>query len=334
MTLPRVGESLLPDLLDADLALMTDGLPRWVWDRALLDPLREFLSRPSKGLRGRLVEAAWHAAGGAPEGPPVVLPLLTEILHAGSLIVDDIEDGSRERRGSRALHELVGIPTALNAGNLLYFWAQRLIARMALPEPARVSLYEAVTGTLLDCHRGQALDLSVRVYELGVREVGDVVRVTTRLKTGSLMAFAARSGAVAAGARPPVVHALGLFGERVGLTVQMLDDLSGILNPRRHDKGTEDLRLARPTWVWAWLAELLEPGMYRSMMRRLAGIVRGDCPEPLRSALRDHLAVAGPARARACLARAAADLERQLPRASAVLAFQREMETLEAAYAG
>lgn len=46
---------------------------------------------------------------------------LTEIVHNGSLICDDIEDQSLKRRGDLCIHRKFGIDYAINAGNFMYF---------------------------------------------------------------------------------------------------------------------------------------------------------------------------------------------------------------------
>ncbi len=165
---PRVAavpETPLALLLSLELdAPDHDHVPLELWERALFGPAREFLTRPGKEIRSRLVETGWLLCGGAPGAHPPELPWLVEILHAGSLIVDDIEDGSPERRGAPALHELVGLPLALNTGNWLYFWPLVLIERLGLPESRALALYRETSRVLVGCHQGQALDLSVRVH--------------------------------------------------------------------------------------------------------------------------------------------------------------------------
>jgi len=94
------------------------AIDRKHWDSALVDALRDFLLRPGKEFRAELVRASWVLGGGSGD-PPGELPMIVELLHAGSLIVDDIEDGSVARRGQPALHLRHGLPTALNAGNWL-----------------------------------------------------------------------------------------------------------------------------------------------------------------------------------------------------------------------
>ena len=46
-----------------------------------------------------------------------------EILHNASLIVDDIEDQSKARRGGPCTYRKYGIDIGINAGNFLYFFA-------------------------------------------------------------------------------------------------------------------------------------------------------------------------------------------------------------------
>lgn len=46
---------------------------------------------------------------------------IIELIHNGSLIVDDIEDGSDLRRGKPCVHKIYGEDIAINAGNAIYF---------------------------------------------------------------------------------------------------------------------------------------------------------------------------------------------------------------------
>jgi geranylgeranyl pyrophosphate synthase len=237
-------------------------------ERALIAPLREFLGRPSKLFRARLVDLGFRLGGGAGSAPEE-LGLLVEGLHAGSLVIDDIEDGSTERRGGPTLHELHGTSVALNAGNWLYFWPQVLLSRMPLPDRVRLEAHERIARCLLACHEGQALDLTVRIGEVPQRDVPIVVRVITEQKTAGLLELATTLGAVVAGAGSQRVEAVGRFGREVGVALQMLDDSSGVLNERRRHKGLEDLAQARATWVWSWLSEDLDARVYRSVLDEL-----------------------------------------------------------------
>jgi geranylgeranyl pyrophosphate synthase len=261
-------ESPLVDALAQALADGDGGLPAHLWERALLGPAREFLRRPGKRFRARLVEACWLLAGGAAEAMPAELPLVVELLHAGSLIVDDIEDGSYMRRGAPALHHVYGTALALNTGNWMYFWPLALLDRLGLGGERTAELHRRARHALLRCHQGQALDLALKVTELEQGEVPRVVKATTQLKTGSLMELAAALGAVAAGAGERELEAMCRFGRELGMGLQMLDDLGGLTCAARRDKGVEDLRLGRPTWPWAWAAAASSPAAFGELQAR------------------------------------------------------------------
>lgn len=287
------------------------GLPTEPLRRALVDPLQTFLGRPGKALRAALVGHGWHLAGGNGE-PPVAVLALVELLHAGSLILDDIQDDAALRRGQAALHRQYGVPLALNAGTYLLFIALDLCDDPALPPGAAAALRRLTLDTLIRCHEGQALDLSVKVTGLAQGEIPAVVVATTDGKTGALMGLAAGAGALAAGATDATVSAIVTGGRQIGTALQMLDDLGSLTRPDRLHKGIEDLWGDRPTWPWAWLAESLSIRSFAALQRQLAAVVQRDlAPEPLLAAM---AAALGDRRAaiRACLEAAFDDLGRTL----------------------
>jgi geranylgeranyl pyrophosphate synthase len=292
--------------IDADdpNAATASQVPHALWEQALLRPLRDFLRRPGKGFRARLVELGYRLGGGMPGTHPPELPLVVESLHAGSLIVDDIEDDSDLRRDAAALHRVYGLPVALNAGNWLYFWPQVLLSRMPLTDEARLRAHERVAECLMRGHQGQALDLTVRVDELPQAEVPAVVDAIARLKTGSLLGLATALGAIAAGAPSERLDAIDRFGRAVGVGLQMLDDLSGVLSPARRHKALEDLQHGRATWVWAWLALDLDASVYQSLRAELQGRSIGAPMESLAGRLRFRLGTGALQRVRSHLRRA------------------------------
>ena len=253
--LPRALAALERASRPGGASPLAPEVPSEIWRRALIGPAAEFLARPGKELRTTIVEMGWVLGGGEPGGMPDRLPLVIELLHAGSLIIDDVEDGSEMRRGAPTLHRLVGTPIAINTGSWMYFWALAELAQLELAPAVELAAHRVTTRTLVRCHQGQALDLATPVTELQSHEVAPVVETTTRLKTGALCALAAQLGAIVAGGSPAITSGVGRFGERMGIALQMLDDLGSVTSPSRRDKGHEDLRAARPTWPWAWLAQ-------------------------------------------------------------------------------
>jgi len=318
----------------------TAALSPATWERAVAEIARDILSRPSHQFRARMCTLAWRLADG--EGDvPAVLPFLIEVIHAGSLIVDDIEDDSRERRGAPCLHLLHGTPLALNAGTWMYFWAVDLVRQVPVDATVQESLRRALVETMYGCHLGQSLDLSVRVGALPRASVYRTVASTTALKTGALMELAARLGALAAGADAPRVEALARFGRRLGIGLQMLDDFGNLNAPHAEDasgKSLEDLRNGRPTWPWALAAEELdEPEFARLQASARALLSDGADPDGTRAralaaALRMAVGLKGRRQTRLYLHGALADLRGQVGDRDELGALALELDRLEEAY--
>ncbi len=323
-----------------DRAGVATRVPRAAWETALLGPARALLSRPGKGFRESLVRLCW-SIGGGPGQMPAALPLIVEIIHAGSLVIDDVEDDSSLRRGGACLHRLYGVPLAINVGNWMYFWALELVGELELTGERAAALQRALAQGMFRCHFGQALDLSRPVGRIPQGEMGAIVDAATALKTGSLMELAARAGAIAAGAAPAITDALVRFGRRLGRGLQMLDDLGnigpaadGAGDPKRH----EDLRLGRPTWPWAWAAGTLDEISFAALqadarvVHAQAGAGRPAATEPLAASLRGALGVQARRLARQELARGVNELAQAVGPRPEIPHISAEIARLEASY--
>ncbi len=329
----RVERRRLLDALEAALARLDGAVPAALWERALGGPLCEFARRPGKELRGRLTEVAWVLAGGA-GAVPSALPLVVEALHAGSLIVDDVQDDATERRGAPALHVLHGVPLAINSGNWLYFWALAQLDTLEVTAATRAVMWQVAIETLLACHQGQALDLTARAWELDPQRVPGVVAAITRGKTAALMGLGPRLAALTAGAGERALAVVGALGEHLGTGLQMLDDVGG-LGPARRAKGLEDLRAGRATWPWAWAAERLDHLGYVRLQHRARAAVEGADDAELTAVaeqLRAEVDEVGRARARAALDAALDGTRRALGDSAALAALTGEVRHLEASY--
>lgn len=342
----------IPEILEAGSlqALYDDHFSRWseqslgsdsrirsrVWKDALRDPALEFLGRPGKRFRARLVTTSWGLSGRDLAYLPSTLPLMVEVLHAGSLIIDDIQDEASVRRGGESLHRSIGVPLAINTGNLLYCWALDLIGTCELPAAAELAVHRATASCMLRCHHGQALDLAGRMSRIAPADVHELVTTATSLKAGELMAFSATIGARAAGAGEETLEALDRFGRDLGTALQMWDDLGSLLVPDRRRKAEEDLLHERPTWVWAWLAEELEAQRFRAYQRRLADLSRDGDDESAFHGLCEELAAHVQVRAkescRRFLRRSIQGLEQRLGTSAWTAGLRQEIERLETSY--
>lgn len=92
----------------------------------LYEMLADYPFREGKGLRPAICFAACRAAGGRTE---VALTSATalELFHNAFLVHDDVEDGSRFRRGKITLFEAHGVPAAVNVGDATNVLAMGLL---------------------------------------------------------------------------------------------------------------------------------------------------------------------------------------------------------------
>lgn len=238
-------------------------------ESALTAPLRSLLSRPRKNLRSALVDLGISIAqsrGSLTEENLYSISkdarAVLEILHTGSLVIDDIQDGSTERRGAPAVHVMYGIPVALNAGNWMYFLPFKIVSAMQITDKAKQSLSEELQNVLLRAHYGQAIDVGTQWCALPQERLPEISMASMELKTGALSEFACKFGPIACELDSPAVHSLGMFGKKFGVALQMYDDIGNACSPNNVKKWTEDMRLKRLTFVIATAARLLSPDIY------------------------------------------------------------------------
>jgi geranylgeranyl pyrophosphate synthase len=328
---PRALAALEQALGERGPSALDPRVPAALWRRALAGPAEEFLARPGKELRGAMVRAGWMLTGSGDAQLPDRLALVVELLHAGSLVIDDVEDGSAERRGAPALHRMVGVPLAINTGSWMYFWGLAELAALGLPAEREAALYRSACHTLVRCHQGQALDLAVRISDLALADVPEVVAATTRLKTGALCALATSMSALATGSPPALVDATARLGAGIGTALQMLDDLGSLTSRARRDKGREDLREGRPTWAWAWLAEARPFAWTRLIAQARAARAEPEL-DALADALAGEVAELGRARIRALLDDTLAELVARAGDGPAVAAIGAALSRMEKSY--
>ncbi len=272
--LPRAGD--LPATLALTRPIVLDDLLQ----KSLLAPVADFLGRPSKRFRARLVELGARlsllgedADAWTPELSRTceAASRIVESLHAGALIVDDIQDRSRVRRGAPTLHLKYGVPVALNAGNWLYFWALDQVRSLGVSPKIELEIHRACVRILSRAHFGQALDIGTPIDEVEQQRVPEICQASMELKTGTLLALSMRLGAILASASAERIEELDALGNRLGVALQIFDDIGsfaqsvgpeGMANPKRF----EDLYLRRPTGVWAFAAKRYESRDYGQLV--------------------------------------------------------------------
>jgi heptaprenyl diphosphate synthase len=171
-----------------------------------------------KRMRPVLVLLTSHL--GNPDSDSVLdAAVVMEITHLATLYHDDVMDQAAKRRGVDTAHMVWGNNVAILTGDLLFARASNIVSGLgeeALKLQAQV-FEQLVLGQLHET--------------IGPRDGQDPLEhylEVLRDKTGSLIALSARLGAMLSGADAKYQEPLQLFGERVGVAFQLVDDLIDI----------------------------------------------------------------------------------------------------------
>jgi geranylgeranyl diphosphate synthase, type I len=172
----------------------------------------------------RLVLLCARAAGGAAEDA-VPAAVGAEFVHAFSLMHDDVVDRDPMRRQRPAAWTVFGTAATLAAAGELMSLAFEGFFRRGGNRDTACAAAAALGEAMSRMARGQALDLAL--------EHTDTVTIDQCLsmeadKTASLLAAAARLGALYGGAGSQAADRLAAFGEHLGRAFQVTDDILGI----------------------------------------------------------------------------------------------------------
>lgn len=158
-------------------------------DKDCIECFYYILNNPGKNIRSRLIDAFQLWLKIEPEQVDAIKEVVTK-LHTASLLVDDIEDNSKMRRGEPAAHTIFGTPSVINGANYVYFLAMKEV--YDLQNPLAVKVF---TEELLNLHRGQGQDIHWRDHsrcpseEQYKRMVLDKTGGLFRLAVGLMQSF-------------------------------------------------------------------------------------------------------------------------------------------------
>lgn len=150
---------------------------------------------------------------------------LVELLHTATLVHDDVVDNSYERRGFFSVNALWKNKIAVLVGDFLLAKGMHLSLNnndFNLLKIVNHAVQQMSEGELLQMEKARKLDIQEPIYYEVIRQ-----------KTASLIASCCAVGAASAGADEQVVEKMRVFGENVGMSFQIKDDL--------FDFGTDDV---------------------------------------------------------------------------------------------
>lgn len=245
---------------------------RGVADRALLAKIEAGLEKVEAGL----LKATEHTdpiakvsirhlveAGGKRLRPVLVLltsqfgdessqdvidaAVVVELTHLATLYHDDVMDDAPTRRGVATAQNIWGNNVAILTGDLLFARASQLVSKLG--EKALTLQADTFERLCLgQLHETLGPSEGVNPREHYIQVLAD--------KTGSLIAASAQMGILFSGAPAEYDEPLRIFGEKIGVAFQLIDDVIDIsvAGPSGKTPGT-DLRAGVPTLPMLLLRE-------------------------------------------------------------------------------
>ncbi len=200
----------------------------------LLEAMRYATLGSGKRLRPfLLIESA--ALFDVPRERALMAGAALECVHGYSLAHDDLPamDDDDVRRGQPAVHKAFDEATAILAGDALLTFAFDLMSRVEThPDAAvRIALVSelARAAGIGGMAGGQMLDLTAEGRFAAPRKLAEIEIATLQaMKTGALLRFACRAGAILGNAEPAMRAAADTYGRAIGQAFQIADDLLDI----------------------------------------------------------------------------------------------------------
>lgn len=218
------------------------------------DAIRHGVMSDGKRLRPILCTTAYRECGGRAEKNVYDLATSLEMIHAYSLMHDDLPcmDDAELRRGQATTHSVFGEDVTIRAAAALIPAAARQALQSARKLECGASGAAAVVQELLEAAGaggmvgGQWLDLLGEGQTLSPKELDEL----HRRKTGALLTASLVMGALAAAAEKETVSALASYGHSIGLAFQITDDvLDATQSAELLGKNPSDVDLDKSTYV-------------------------------------------------------------------------------------
>ncbi|MBZ0217350.1 MAG: polyprenyl synthetase family protein, partial [Fimbriimonadaceae bacterium] len=199
---------------------------------------------------------------------------IPEFIHNGSVIIDDIEDGSETRRGDETIHRRYGVPAAINAGNMLYFLPLLSLSdHPHLSARQRADIYDVIVKMFVQAHIGQAQDLFWSKPDL-VRgtpfwqadDLDQLILQAHAFKTAASVRAISEVVCIIAQTDPALRDICSRFGESWGVAFQIVDDINNFTTrPEWGKVRGEDIAAGKASYVIHKAITMLE-GVERSTL--------------------------------------------------------------------
>ncbi|MGV6811915.1 MAG: polyprenyl synthetase family protein [Brevirhabdus sp.] len=192
-----------------------------------------------KRLRPMLTLAAARLCGY--DGPyHVHLAATVEFIHTATLLHDDVVDESAQRRGRPTANLLWDNTSSVLVGDYLFARSFQLMV-----ETGSITVLDILANAAATIAEGEVLQLTAS-RDLATTE--DTYLKVVRGKTAALFSAATRVGGVIAGVKPEQEQALFDYGDALGISFQIADDLLDLSDSDTIGKNAgDDLREGKLT---------------------------------------------------------------------------------------
>ncbi len=228
----KIIEKYIPRIFSENAVLLRINPPQYTYNseainKAIAEPVWEFLDRGGKRWRPNLFLLILEALGKNPE-KFLDFAIIPEVVHNGTIMIDDIEDASELRRGKPCTYRIYGLDIAINAGNAMYHLA--LLPLIQHKEKVSTEklchIYEIYVKDMINLSLGQAMDIA---WHKGIADANEINEKDylqmCAYKTGTLARMAAEIAAILGDAKDESVERFGRFAESIGVAFQMQDDI-------------------------------------------------------------------------------------------------------------
>ncbi len=200
-------------------------------DGLLVTEATRLITAGGKRLRPALVMAVCLSYGKPIDDRVLACCRAVELVHLGTVVHDDIIDGAERRRGQGSSPQDVGLAQALLVGDYLLAAASREAA------VAGTTCADLMAQTIVTMCKGQSQEID-QTYNTSTTPA--LYLSTISQKTGSLFAAACQFGALRADRPQTEIRKWQLFGDNLGISFQLADDLLDIVS--------DESVLGKPVW--------------------------------------------------------------------------------------
>jgi len=183
----------------------------------LVDEMTKYhLRTGGKKLRALLTLGSAKLCGYSKGTRDVNLAACIELIHAATLMHDDVIDNGEIRRGKKTLKSIWGNQSSILVGDYLL---SRCFEMMV--EDGNLEVLEILSSTSAEISQGEVLQLQHK-GEIDMLE--ETYMKIISAKTASLFSAATKVGSILANRENKIKEALEFYGKNLGLTFQIADD--------------------------------------------------------------------------------------------------------------